>query len=431
MRRLTRAPAATEGFDLDPVYRLAASPHPPVRAAALGIAFRSAVEPSQAIDATFAALALAIAAGDRPRAEGLVAFLELCYCSADLDSGASRMGVHLLDSASASNPVFAGLQYQAGWLDLAAGLRKHISSMAPLVPRSERRLALELGPRRAVVRISGGLGNQLFQYAAALSYARRIRAPLRLDLANYEGRGGDYGFLLGRLRVPVRRANSYEVLGTRLRPHRETRGAFDDFLFGDHGSTWLCGFWEDHAYLADIVPTVRRRFRPRDESIAKAAEALVQRARQEGRPVIGVHLRRGDRGPGGTAFSPFSSLPASYYRQAASSFLPGDNFLVFSDTPEDIAWCRDHLGLGDGANVTFSDGLDPILDMFALAQCDHVILSAGTFSWWAGYLGDRPGRRVIVPNPLQGLSAAMVMIPSSMPLLPGWEEITFAPGSIA
>ncbi len=202
-------------------------------------------------------------------------------------------------------------------------------------------------------------------------------------------------------------------------------------MFGDYGPAWICGFWEDPAYFADIVPTVRRRFRPRDDSIAEAVESLVQRARQHDGPVIGVHLRRGDRGPGGNAFSPFSTLPADYYREAASRFPANSNFLVFSDTPEDIDWCRNHLGLGDGAKVTFGDGLDPVLDMFALARCDHVILSAGTFSWWAGYLGDRPGRRVISPNPLQGLSASFVMIPSPMPLQPGWEQITLAPGSLA
>lgn len=432
LRRIQPTPVAepAAGFDVDPVYRLAASPQPMARAAVLADAFRAAVEPSQAVDVTLAALALAIAAGDRPRAEGLATFLELCYRPSDLDGGAARMGARMAESGAASNPAFAGLEYHAGWPALAAGVRQHILSMAQLRSRPERRLGCEVVPRRVVVRISGGLGNQLFQYAAALAYARRTRTPLRLDLASYEGRGWDREFLLGRLRVPVRRANSYEVLHTRLRAHFETRGALDEFMFGNHGSAWLCGFWEDNAYFGDIVPTVRRRFRPRNQWIAEAARDLVRRARGMGGPVVGVHLRRGDRGPGGRAFSPFSSLPTGYFRQAASRFPQGANYLVLSDTPQDIAWCRHHLGLGDDTKVTFGEGRDPVLDMFALTECDHVILSSGTFSWWAGYLGDRPGRRVIAPNPLQALSAAQVMIPWPMPLQPGWEEVTLPRGSL-
>jgi hypothetical protein len=137
-----------------------------------------------------------------------------------------------------------------------------------------------------------------------------------------------------------------------------------------------------------------------------------------------VHLRRGDRVPGGAAYAPFSTLPASYYREAAGRFPPGTNFLVFSDSPGDIAWCRDHLGLADEARVGFGDGRDPVLDMFALTRCDHLILSAGTFSWWAAYLGERPGRRVIAPNPLQALSAERVVLSSPAPLPAGWEVVT-------
>jgi hypothetical protein len=121
-----------------------------------------------------------------------------------------------------------------------------------------------------------------------------------------------------------------------------------------------------------------------------------------------------------------STLPAEYYREAAR-MLPDDaSFLVFSDTPDDIAWCRAHLGLSDRAQVSFGDGLDPVLDLFALAKCDHLILSSGTFSWWAGYLGERPGRRVLVCNPLQAMSASRVVTPPVPPLLPGWESITLA-----
>jgi hypothetical protein len=388
--------------------------------------FRHAGNPKQAVDISFAALILAIASGNRPRAEGLAAFLPLCYTVAELDEGVARMSQEMKALAPAQLAPLHDLATQADWPAFAVTVRLHLDLIPAARPEVERQRFPPIPPRRVVVRIGGGLGNQMFQYAAALGYARRIGAPLRLDLLNYDGDQPEREFLLGRLRLPIRRANSFEVLWTRLRPHRQ-RG-FDDFLFEDHGSAWLLGFWEDDAYFADIVHTARRRFLPRNPAVSEHAAALVEHARVNGGPVIGVHLRRGDRGPGGSAFAPFSTLPADYFREAASRFPSNSNFLVFSDTPEDIDWCRNHLGLGAGANVTFGEGRDPILDMFALANCDHVILSGGTFSWWAGYLGQRPGRRVIIPNVLQGLSAEWATHPARPPQ-PGWEEVTLPPGS--
>lgn len=428
VRRLRPAARQERPVGPDAIYQRAAAPDPEVRPYALDRLFRNAVTPAAAIDASFAALALAVAARHRPRTEGLLAFLELCYSAPERDAAAAAMGERArLNGAAVPGSPLAALPYEAGWPALAEGIRRLARTMPPQTPRDARGPGRGRAPTRVVVRLSGGFGNQLFQYAAALGYARRIGAPLRLDLAVYERPFGHRQFLLGRLRVPVRRANSLEVLWTRRRPHRETLGAFDDFLFGDHGSVWLSGFWEDSAYFADIVPTLRRRFRPRSEAVAAAARDLVERARAGAGPVVGVHLRRGDRAPGGGAYSPLSTLPASYYREAAGRFPPGANFLVFSDTPADIAWCRENLALGAGSNVTFGEGRDPVLDMFALAACDHVILSSGTFSWWAGYLGERPGRRVIAPNPVQGLSVERVMLPPPLPLEPGWEELTLAP----
>jgi hypothetical protein len=321
------------------------------------------------------------------------------------------------------------LDYTHGFEAFARGARELAATFAPAPDRfaTRRLLAADLSPRRVVVRITGGLGNQMFQYAAASAYARRVGLPLRLDLVVYEPAGADREFLLGRLRVPVRRANAVELLWTRRRPHFERSGLFDEFPFENHGSAWLCGFWEDEAHFASVVSMVKRQFVPRDPGVTATVHELVESARKGSGPVVGMHLRRGDRRPGGASYAPFSTLPAEYFRQAAAHFPANANFLVFSDTPEDIAWCREHLGLPQDTNVSFSDGRDPVLDMFALAACDHVILSFGTFSWWAGYLGERPGRRVLAPNPLQARSAGFVLEPPPMAPRPDWEVLTLPP----
>ncbi len=425
-RWLWRSQGAPTTFDLGAIYR--ALPQRAGEPSLLKRMFRLAIDRESAIDSTLAALCFAVAGGNVARGEGLAAFLPLCYSEAELDQGIGRMR-RQLQALGASLPQ--SLEEFLGWSDwetFAAGLQPVLKAMPAPSTAIERQRVPALPPRRVVIRISGGLGNQMFQYAAALGYARRVGLPLRLDLANYEGPYRERDFLLGRLAVPVRRASSFEVVWTRMRPHRQRGRGLDRYLFEDHGSAWLSGFWEDDAYFADIWPTVQRRFVPRNSQVAAAAAALVERARVAPGPVIGIHLRRGDRRPGGVSYAPLSSLPAVYFQEAAGRFPKDANFLVFSDTPEDIEWCRAYLGLGDGAQGTYGEGTDPILDMFALVACDHVILSSGTFSWWAGYLGERPGRRVIIPNVLQGLSAEWATSAVRTPH-EGWEEVTVPVGA--
>lgn len=426
-RRKGRALPAPAQFDLAALYSTISSGRLR-QTVMLKRMLRLGLGAEQGIDVTFAALILATTSEDGPRAGGLLAFLALCYPVEQLDQAVPRMRRQMEALEPQQRDAVAGLVCEAGWEPFAASVRVRIESMPPAVAPAPSRRLPALPPRRVVVRLSGGLGNQMFQYAAALAYARRVDLPLRLDLANYEATRKDREFLLGRLCVPVRRANSFEVAWTRLRPHRHRGAALDEFMFEDHGSAWLSGFWENSAYFANILPAVRRRFSPRDPELIARIAALIESARRDGGPVVGVHLRRGDRAAGGTAFAPFSTLPPAYYREAARRFPPDASFLVFSDTPEDIEWCRAHLGLGSRAAITFGEGRDPILDLFALVQCNHVILSAGTFSWWAGYLGGREGRRVIVPNALQGLSAEWATLLCRRPE-PGWEEVTLPPGS--
>jgi len=419
------------GFDLTAVYRVLARRRSKINPPALRTAMRWASTPAEDLEVSAAALALALAARHRARSEGLLAILELCYTEPDREQAAVRLEGHLRQFGG--TPEWLGLparSFDSGWPSFARDVRQLIATMPSRRQQShlEERPRFDWGTPRTVLEISGGLGNQLFQYAAALAYAKRNGARLLLDLRYYERPGAEREFVLGRLQIPIRRA---AVLPTALsfrRAHREVLGERDSFILGANGSALLRGYWEDSVYFGDVIPALRQRFQPRDPTVTRRAGALVERARNGGSgPVVGVHLRRGDRVPGGKASAPFSTLSADYYREAASRFPEHTNFLVFSDSPGDVTWCRTHLGLGDSRQVSFGDGLDPVVDLFALAGCDHVILSAGTFSWWAGWLGERRGRRVIVPNGLQAMNAARVMSPPSPPPLVDWEVLTLPP----
>lgn len=103
---------------------------------------------------------------------------------------------------------------------------------------------------------------------------------------------------------------------------------------------------------------------------------------------VSIHVRRTDYLDEGR---PQFALPLTYYRDALAYF-PSDRFLIFSD---DVAWCREHFR---GDTFEFSDHVDAVDALNAMAACRHNIIANSSFSFWAAFLNPNPGRRVIAPS---------------------------------
>jgi Glycosyl transferase family 11 len=81
-------------------------------------------------------------------------------------------------------------------------------------------------------------------------------------------------------------------------------------------------------------------------------------------------------------------LPLLYYQKAIQVILddtPCRQFMIFSD---DIPWCREHIEpLLPGMAISYSEGLNDIEDLCAMASCEYHILANSSYSWWASYIG--------------------------------------------
>ena len=315
-----------------------------------------------------------------------------------------------------------------------------------------------------VSHISGGLGNQMFQYATGRRLAVRRGAELRLDLGDYQAGADDRGPAFADFRRPVRlydlrvtapaatradvvaRADPYHTSSTRdrvvrqlrkvigpafLRPAtdvREPSFRFDPRTLGLPGDVYLRGFWQSWKYFADEAELVRRELQPKDASITADAVAYVDRVRALGGPVVSLHVRRGDLAHATETlkdpklvYGPPVGL--DYLGAAAGRFGPDARFLVFSDSARDIAWCRANVPavLPDPGRVHYSEGATDLADMARMSACDGHVIANSTFSWWAAWLGgDRPGKRVVAPKRWGHPASGMVtddLIP------PGWEQV--------
>jgi hypothetical protein len=307
-----------------------------------------------------------------------------------------------------------------------------------------------------IVRLTGGLGNQLFQYAAGRRLALAHGTELLLDVSSYGEHGekrpeelADFPrhFKLFEFMVAARIATQREIAKLRdnfyratvrdrlvrlarrflpslLWPHShivEREYRFQKDVLGLPDNVFLQGYWQSPKYFEDIAATIRQDFQPRDGALKKSAIAKVDELRQQHGRVVSLHMRRGDlaRAQALTRARPLTHafpVSTSYVERALLKFEPEDCFFVFSDTAHDIAWCRDNLR---AKHIELSTASSDLWDFFAMNACDDHIIANSTFSWWAAWLNDKPGRKVVAPRQWASPQAGIEMTTDD--LLPaGW-----------
>ncbi|GAW34625.1 glycosyl transferase family 11 [Roseovarius sp. A-2] len=255
-------------------------------------------------------------------------------------------------------------------------------------------------------RLFGGLGNQLFQYAAGRALADHLSCDLALDRRSLDDGQSDAlrHFADARYvlpdRLPPAKSDSllryalWRAFGRHPRFHREKILGFDPDSFELPGDTYLHGYWQSERYFAGIADRLRADLTftsPLDPDNAAMA------ARIDAAPCpVSLHVRRGDY----LASSSYAPCPPEYYRQAvaelrAALHAPLTCF-IFSDDP---GWARDALDLGvDQVVVDLNTPARGAFDLHLMSRCTHHVIANSTFSWWGAWLNPHPGKHVIAPR---------------------------------
>jgi hypothetical protein len=286
-----------------------------------------------------------------------------------------------------------------------------------------------------VVKIMGGLGNQMFQYAAGRRLAIRHNTNLQLDLTNYrsgaEQRGPGLGtfsrrYALEAFQICATEASESEICALRdshfrattfSRAVRMVRKIFPSFLWKKNhyqerayrfdaavmnlpDMTYLLGFWQSPHYFSDIAETIKKDFTIKESTSLDKANKLLGEIRSIGGEVVSLHVRRGDMAHAvevlhNNKIIHSGPIGIEYIKCAIKQFSPTSQFLVFSDTDTDIEWCKNNIV---GPNIHFSVGNSDLEDFVLMSSCDHHIIANSTFSWWAAWLNKKTNKRVIAPG---------------------------------
>ncbi len=262
-----------------------------------------------------------------------------------------------------------------------------------------------------VVALGGGVGNQLFQYAAGRALAARLGVPLAVDRRRFEARDWPI-YALDSFAIDVVPADPASLpfregrvlgrllsrLGGRYRTYRESGLAFDPAVPALPDGTYLRGNFQCERYFADHDAVIRR-----DLAFAHPPDAD-NRAMLEtiGRSLaVSLHVRRGDYVSDPRANRVHGTMEPDFYRRAAelvAERVGGDpTFFVFSDDP---AWAAENLRLGFPMQVVAHNGRERATeDLRLMAACRHHILANSSFSWWGAWLNPSPDKIVVAPQP--------------------------------
>lgn len=290
---------------------------------------------------------------------------------------------------------------------------------------------------KVVARIKGGLGNQLFGYAAARRLALANGAELVIDHVTGFARDDRYGrrYALDPFRISARKATPAERLEPleryrraflrwrmRRRPfearsylEQETEG-FDRRLvqLRLRRSVHVDGVWASERYFEDHAATIREDLTMVPPAHPASGDLVGQIRRQ---PAIAVHVRFF----GQTEATAGYNLPAEYFRQAVALMEKrhaGGHYFVFSDDParalRQLALPPDRVTLVSGP-----DSADNCCaDLSLMAQCRHFIMANSTFSWWGAWLGQAADKTVIAP-----------MLQPERPMVPSWNFLIEIPSA--
>jgi hypothetical protein len=284
------------------------------------------------------------------------------------------------------------------------------------------------------IKLKGGLGNQMFQYALGRKLAVRHKTDLLLDTSRFEfnalypnDAARQYSLGCFRLFPDARATNVSQykagILETAWR--RITHKLFkpDHFAYdtkADHApdGAFLEGFWQSEIYFKEIQNIIRDDFTLKNP-LSGNARAMLQSIESLSTPVS-VHVRRTDYVSNHRSVQLMGYMTDEYYVRASTAMkekLSGQpQWVVFSD---DIAWCKEHMKFLEGALFVDKPDIKDYEEMALMSKCKHHIIANSTYSWWGAWLN--PSKEKVVIAPKQW--TADTKLDTSLVLPPEWYKL--------
>lgn len=267
-----------------------------------------------------------------------------------------------------------------------------------------------------ITKLIGGLGNQMFQYAAAKALAVKHGVEVKVDTSElekdsagvYTQRHFELTCFKGKIEVASKAELKpfYDKYSSTLMRFlqrnfpavfrtlyaKEKGSTFNPDFLSFPANTYLDGFWQSEVYFKAFEVEIREDFdfkqeiKDRNKQLAEKINAVIS---------ISLHVRRGDYVSNAITNKFHGLCPPSYYQDAVKHLMEKGNIelFIFSD---DLEWCKQHSKFS--LPTHFIETKSAFDDMYLMSLCKHNIIANSSFSWWGAWLNANPDKTVIAPE---------------------------------
>ena len=277
-----------------------------------------------------------------------------------------------------------------------------------------------------IINISGGLGNQMFQYAFLIAMREATGDECLMDASKFKTYNLHNGFELSEvfnisarcatkeeIKTVTRYTTNYKLsrIYRKFLPPKKTEiiepmpscTYMPDIFDKAKGNLFYEGIWQNEKYFSHVRPIILREFsykNPMDERNKEASEKFSQKT------TVSMHIRRGDyllhKNYIGLCGIDYYSKAIEYVKKKYGNDI---QFAIFSN---DMSWCKENIfHLLEDYECTFVDwnkGKASYNDMRLMGYCKVNIIANSSFSWWAAYMNNNKDKEVIAPEKWTNMS---------------------------
>lgn len=267
--------------------------------------------------------------------------------------------------------------------------------------------------------IYGGLGNQMFQYAAGRALSLCHGTELFLDLSSFEGDALHQGYELSKIfhcQSPVAKQSQIEgLLGFRRsnfakKVLRQTFAAWlrgRSFVVEPHFHFWdnflslpndvyLVGYWQSEKYFSSIFDVIRADFEFSSPFSSKNVEISTEMSNLNS---VSIHVRRGDYVTNSKTHAIHGTCSQEYYLRAINYIVNNTKNAIFYFFSDDMSWVKKYLKTSYPCKyIEHNTNGQSFNDMRLMSFCKNHIIANSSFSWWGAWLGKNRKKIVVAPE---------------------------------